>query len=99
MISERDYVCKIALLGRSSKETKVKEINTKSRNLITVTTKDTVDACMHKMLSKGIRHLPLLDDDGKVCVYTLDDVSQFPWDSHGAHEIKSYVSSKGDWYA
>jgi len=66
VISERDYVCKIALLGRSSKETKVKEINTKSRNLITATTKDTVDACMHKMLSKGIRHLPLLDDGGKV---------------------------------
>jgi len=67
VISERDYVSKIALLGRKSTETQVKEISTKSANLITATPKDTVDECMQKMLSKDIRHLPLLDDtSGKV---------------------------------
>jgi len=66
VISERDYVSKIALLGRKSKDTMVKEISTKSANLITATPKDTVDECMSKMLSKDIRHLPLLDEAGKV---------------------------------
>ena len=66
MISERDYVAKIALLGRVSKETTVKEISTKVSNLITATPQDSVDACMEKMLAKDIRHLPLLDDSGKV---------------------------------
>lgn len=66
VISERDYVNKMALLGRESKETLVKEISTKSANLITATPHDSVDGCMQKMLSKDIRHLPLLDDDGKV---------------------------------
>ena len=66
MISERDYVSKIALLGRVSKETKVKEISTKSSNLITASPKDSVDDCMAKMLSKDIRHLPLVDEGGKV---------------------------------
>jgi len=66
VVSERDYVNKIALLGRQSKDTKIKEISTKSANLITATPKDSVDVCMNKMLQKDIRHLPLLDDDGKV---------------------------------
>lgn len=66
VISERDYICKIALLGRVSKNTLVKEISTKSANLLTASPQDSVDHCMEKMLSKGIRHLPLLDDDGNV---------------------------------
>lgn len=66
VISERDYVTKIALLGRNSKDTKIKEISTKSANLVTAGPGDSVDLCMGKMLSKDIRHLPLLDDDGKV---------------------------------
>jgi len=67
VISERDYVTKIALLGRKSQETKIKEISTKSANLVTASPDDSVDACMTKMLSKDIRHLPLLDTEGKVC--------------------------------
>lgn len=67
VISERDYICKIALLGRTSKETKVKEISTKTANLVTATPEDNLDVCMSKMLSKEIRHLPILDGDDKVC--------------------------------
>jgi CBS domain-containing protein len=66
VISERDYISKIALLGRVSKDTLVKEISTKSANLLTASPQDSVDQCMEKMLSKGIRHLPLLADDGNV---------------------------------
>ena len=66
VISERDYISKVALLGRVSKETLVKEISTKSSNLMTASPHDSVDECMAKMLSKDIRHLPLLDDDGAV---------------------------------
>lgn len=66
VISERDYVCKVALLGKKSKDCIVKEISTKSANLITASPSDTVSNCMAKMLMKDIRHLPLLDDDGHV---------------------------------
>mmetsp|Transcript_11646 Transcript_11646/g.13261 ORF Transcript_11646/g.13261 Transcript_11646/m.13261 type:complete len:193 (-) Transcript_11646:191-769(-) len=66
VVSERDYVNKIALLGRNSKETKIKEISTKSANLVTASPKDTVDVCMNKILQKDIRHLPLIDETGKV---------------------------------
>ena len=33
---------------------------------MTASPHDSVDECMEKMLVKDIRHLPLLDDDGKV---------------------------------
>jgi len=66
VVSERDYVCKIALLGKTSKVTPIKEISTKSANLVTASPGETVSGCMAKMLMKDIRHLPLLDEDGKV---------------------------------
>jgi len=66
VVSERDYVCKIALLGKTSKDTTVKEISTKSANLITASPSETVSDCMAKMLLKDIRHLPLLDESGGV---------------------------------
>ena len=66
VVSERDYVCKIALLSKTSKETPIKEISTKSANLIVASPSETVSDCMAKMLLKDIRHLPLLDEDGSV---------------------------------
>jgi CBS domain-containing protein len=66
MISERDYISKIALLGRTSKDTPIKEISTKSNKLITARLDESVEECMAKMLSKDIRHLPLVGPDGGV---------------------------------
>lgn len=66
VVSERDYVCKIALLGRTSKDTPVKEISTRGANIITAKANESVDLCMEKMMSKGIRHLPIVDASEKV---------------------------------
>lgn len=66
IISERDYISKIALLGRTSKLTKVKEIATQSSKLITVKPDDPVQLCMEKMLASDIRHLPLVNDAGEL---------------------------------
>lgn len=53
VVSERDYVCKIALLGRTSKDTMVKQISTKAPNLVTAKLTDSVEDCMAKMLTRG----------------------------------------------
>lgn len=66
IISERDYIAKIALLGRTSKDTTVKEISTKSSNLVTAGVEESVEDCMTKMLNKDIRHLPVVGTDGGV---------------------------------
>ena len=66
IVSERDYICKIALLGRTSKDTPVKEIATRESQIITARSDESVESCMEKMMSKGIRHLPIVDDQEKV---------------------------------
>jgi CBS domain-containing protein len=49
-------VCKIALLGRTSKDTQVKQISTKAPNLVTAKPTDSVEDCMARMLTKGKEH-------------------------------------------
>ena len=55
-----------SLLGRTSNETSISQISTKTANLVTASPHDSVEACMDKMLTRDIRHLPLIDDSGKV---------------------------------
>lgn len=65
IISERDYARKVILMGRSSKETKIREIMT--ANLVCCNATQTVEECMALMTDKRVRHLPVLDKDGQVC--------------------------------
>jgi CBS domain-containing protein len=59
IFSERDYARKIILLGKSSKETMVREIMTE-KVLYALPTQTTGEA-MALMTEKHIRHLPVLD--------------------------------------
>jgi len=63
-------ITKIALQGKKAKDTKIKEISTKTPNLITATPEDSIEVCMNKMLARDIRHLPILNDEG-TCVGML----------------------------
>ena len=54
------------MLGRTSKDTKVKEISTQSSKLVTGKPEDPVQMCMEKMLNSDIRHLPLVNDAGEL---------------------------------
>ena len=64
VLSERDYTRKIALQGRSSKDTRVKDIMT--RDVLYVTPQNSTHQCMALMSEKKIRHLPVIDKDGTV---------------------------------
>jgi CBS domain-containing protein len=63
ILSERDYTRKIALAGKSSKETLVSDIMT--AKVLTVDGHTRAEDCMALMSQKKIRHLPVLDG-GKV---------------------------------
>eukprot|EP00752_Nemacystus_decipiens_P005238 g4754.t1 len=63
IVSERDYVSKVALLGKASKNTTVKEIATMGANLVVASKSDTMQDCMAKMVARDIRHLPVVDED------------------------------------
>lgn len=53
----------VALLGKASKSTTVKEIATMGANLVVASKSDTMQECMAKMVARDIRHLPVVDED------------------------------------
>src|SRR5690349_3405353 len=61
IFTERDYTRKIALAGKTSKQTLVKEIT--STNVITVTPDESVEECMRLMTEHRIRHLPVVQNN------------------------------------
>ena len=68
IVSERDYLTKVALLGKSSKTTPIIQICTHGEaNLVTVNEDDSVDSCMKKVKPSM---LPLL-----LLYFNLYDVS------------------------
>jgi len=73
IFSERDYARKVALQGKTSKDTPVSEIMTSK--VVYVRPEQTIEDCMALMTDKHIRHLPVLADDHQVLgVISIGDV-------------------------
>ena len=75
IITERDYLRRVAVEGRSEQETSVREIM--SSPLIVVTPQTSIDECMALMTNKRIRHLPVVDDGELAGIVSIGDVVKF----------------------
>ena len=72
ILSERDYARKIALLGRSSADTPVRDIMT--AELHTVAPDDSVEHCMQVVTDGRIRHLPVLERGELIGLVSIGDL-------------------------
>ncbi len=80
ILSERDFIRKVALKDRCKADHTVAEIM--SRKVTFVTKSHSLDECMGIMTSKRIRHLPVLSDGKLAGIVSMGDI------------IKSMISEK-----
>ena len=92
IISERDYTRKVALKGRVSKQTAVKEIL--SGQVIKVTPAHTIEDCMRLMTEHRIRHLPVLDGNNILGIISIGDLVNWIISAQTAtiQQLQAYIT-------
>jgi CBS domain-containing protein len=71
-VSERHYARSIILKGRTSANTKVRDIM--SKRVICARPEQSVEECMAVMTHKAVRHLPVLDSKQVIGVISIGDL-------------------------
>ena len=94
IVTERDYLQRVALAGRTSKTTMVREIM--SVSTATVGTLNTVEECMQLMTRLRVRHLPVLTLNRVVGIVSIGDVVKSRVDQleRDRKELLEYVSGR-----
>lgn len=71
IFTERDYLRRIALEGRSSKTTRVEEVMV--TDVLSVTPETSIEECMQLMTAQKCRHLPVLRDGQLAGLISIGD--------------------------
>lgn len=77
VVSERDFINKVAFPAKTPQSVKVSDICTYgASNLVSVKLADPIDLCMQKMLGRDIRHLLVTEDnsDDVIGMISIKDV-------------------------
>ena len=92
VLSERDYARKVVLQGRSSRDTKIKDIMT--TRVVFARPDQSVQDCMAMMTDKRIRHLPVMDGDKLLGVISIGDLvkSIIEEQQHVIEQLEQYIS-------
>ncbi|MGZ4973546.1 MAG: CBS domain-containing protein [Limisphaerales bacterium] len=94
IFSERDYTRKVALAGKSSKDTRVREIL--STEVIFVTSDTSVEECMRLMTEHRIRHLPVCQGGQLVGFISIGDLVNWTISMQSAalDQMESYLAGR-----
>jgi CBS domain-containing protein len=75
IVTERDYLRRVTLEGRTDKDTPVSEIMTSP--LIVVTPDTPVEECMAIMTDRRIRHMPVVENGEVIGLVSIGDLVKF----------------------
>lgn len=76
IVTERDYLRRVTILGRDERTTPVREIM--SAPIVYTTPESSIDDCMAIMTERRIRHLPVLVEPNEVVgVVSIGDLVKF----------------------
>lgn len=91
IFTERDYLRRVALRGRTSRSTRVEEVM--SRDVIYAEPNYTVEQCMQIMTAHRCRHLPVLREEQLDGIISIGDcVKQISSDAQAeARQLKAYI--------
>jgi CBS domain-containing protein len=94
IVTERDYLRRVALVGRTSKTTAVREIMSPSPE--TVSTANTVEECMQLMTRLRVRHLPVLTMNRIVGIVSIGDVVKSLLNEQACHiqNLTEYIQGR-----
>jgi CBS domain-containing protein len=93
VFSERDYTRKIALAGKSSKDTQVRDIMT--AKVFTVSPQTRTRECMALMSNNKIRHLPIVEGDKVLGMISIRDIMNdiIADHEHTISQLQTYIST------
>jgi CBS domain-containing protein len=93
VLSERDYARKVALVGRSSRDSPVSAIMT--AEVVSVAPQCSIEECLTLMTERRIRHLPVIENRRLVGVISIGDLVKAMIDEQEftIRELKSYIAS------
>ncbi len=96
IISERDYARKVALKGKTARETIAEEIMTQIDEVYGVAPETTIEDCMVIITRKKIRHLPVFDHNKIVGVISIGDVLNSVIAEQGSliEHLSNYIAGK-----
>ena len=92
IFTERDYTRKVALHGKSSKDTHVREII--AAEVVSVTPEHSVADCMRLMTEHRVRHLPVLQNTELVGIISIGDLVNWTISTQEATiaQMEQYIS-------
>jgi CBS domain-containing protein len=92
VMSERDYARKVVLQGRSSRDTKVRDIMT--TRVAYARPDQSVEDCMGMMTEKRVRHLPVMDGDKLLGMISIGDLVKaiIEEQQHVIEQLEQYIS-------
>lgn len=96
ILTERDYLDKVVILGRSSRTTQVSAIMSE-KALVAVTGETTLGDCMDLMVAHRVRHIPVVEGGLLKGLISIGDVVKELVDSHkrNAESMSEYI--QGGW--